>query len=114
MVWGGSDSAPRSEKVAILDQFEGQDRVRAGWHMRTNTDMEAEPKGHPNRVVRGSLIAVPLYDLDGLLYAAIYGERGTKRIALRVAEARWTRKGKLGIADADWELAARRWESGKY
>ena len=35
-------------------------------------------------------------------------------MALRVTEARWTAKGKLVILDADWELAARRWESGKY
>ena len=57
---GRPDRAPRSEREEILDQFEGQNRVRAGWYMRTNTDMAAEPKGHPNRVVRGSLIGVPL------------------------------------------------------
>jgi hypothetical protein len=71
--WGGRDSAPRAERAEILNRFEGQERSKAGWHMRSNTELEADPRGHPNRVAHISLVALPLFDSDGLLFAVIYG-----------------------------------------
>jgi len=113
--WGRGVTNVKVERNRILQAYSPPDRSRRVSELNANLEAALDPDGHPDKVMRSPLAAIPVIDEQGFVYALIYAESNTGYAPLRMAKGRMKgARHRLTLSSADWALAERRWEVGEY